>query len=122
LVALILVKPVIGFTLSLSWSMLGAGLDPATGFVDLQALSMGFMAFFAAALVPSFMLRFVPQVGESVGGSLSSGLGSAALTTVGIASTAAYVSRSLLPAGRFSGSGGGAAGVPISPTGSGPAS
>ena len=85
LVALILVKPVIGFMLSLGWVMLGAGVDPAAGFVDIQALAMGLMAFFAAALVPSFMFKFVPQVGDAVHGRLSSGLAGVTLTTVGVA-------------------------------------
>ena len=55
-------KPVIGFTLSLSWVMIGSGVDPAQGFADVQALAMGLMAFLAAALVPSFMFKFIPQV------------------------------------------------------------
>ena len=64
LIALILVKPVIGFMLSLSWVMLASGIDPVQGFVDIQALAMGLMAFIAAALVPSFMFKFVPHPGR----------------------------------------------------------
>lgn len=117
LVALILVKPVIGFTLSIGWAMLGAGVDPTAGFVDLQGVAMGMMAFFAAALVPSFMMKFVPQVSDAIGGSLSSGLGGAALTTVGFATTATYAARTLLPAARHGGSVSSQGGIPISGSG-----
>ena len=119
LVALILVKPAIGFTLSIGWAMLAAGVDPAAGFVDLQGVAMGMMAFFAAALVPSFMMKFVPQVGEAIGGSLSSGLGGATLTTVGVATTATYAARTLLPTARHGGSASSQAGIPISGSGGG---
>lgn len=121
LIALILVKPVIGFMLSLSWVMIGSGIDPAQGFIDIQALAMGLMAFLAAALVPSFMFKFVPQVGEVVAGRLSSGLGGVALTGVGLATTVAFATKGLRTPGApgsTGGSGAGGAGpIPISPAG-----
>lgn len=95
LIALILVKPAIGFMLSLSWVMIGAGIDPVRGFVDIQAVAMGLMAFIAAALVPSFMFKFIPQVGDVVAGRLSSGLGGVAMTAVGIGTTVAFAARGL---------------------------
>jgi hypothetical protein len=120
LVVLILVKPVIGFMLSLSWVMIGSGIDPAQGFVDVQALAMGLMAFLAAALVPSFMFKFVPQVGDMVAGRLSSGLGGVAVKTVGVSTTVAFAAKSLGATGGGAAAGGwaGSAGpVPISPAG-----
>ena len=118
LVALILVKPVIGFMLSLGWVMLGAGVDPAAGFADIQALAMGLMAFFAAALVPSFMFKFVPQVGDAVQGRLSSGLAGVTLTTVGVGTSVAFAAKGLLPARTQAGSiGSGGGGIPLSPAG-----
>lgn len=124
LIVLILVKPVIGFTLSLSWVMVGSGVEPGQGFVDVQALAMGLMAFLAAALVPSFMFKFIPQVGDVVSGRLSSGLGGVAVTGVGIATTVGFAARGL----RSPGGGGGAAAamggtgpIPISPAGQGAA-
>ena len=120
LIALILVKPVIGFMLSLSWVMIGSGIDPAQGFIDIQALAMGLMAFLAAALVPSFMFKFVPQVGDVVAGRLSSGLGGVALTGVGLATTVAFATKGLRTpgAGATGGSSAGGAGpIPISPAG-----
>jgi hypothetical protein len=121
MVALILVKPVIGFTLSLGWVMLAAGINPAEGFVDVQALAMGLMAFFAAALVPSFMFRFVPQVGDAVAGRLSSGLGGTVLTTVGVATSVAFAARGMMAVGgRFGGAGGADRGIPLSPAGQDP--
>lgn len=121
LMALILVKPVIGFMLSLSWVMIGAGIDPAHGFVDVQALAMGLMAFVAAALVPSFMFKFVPQVGDLVAGRLSSGLGGVAVTALGVGTTVAFAARGLRPPGAAAGAGGGSGGpIPISPAGQAP--
>lgn len=118
LVALILVKPVIGFMLSLGWVMLAAGVDPSAGFADIQALAMGLMAFFAAALVPSFMFKFIPQVGEAVQGRLSSGLGGVTLTTVGVGTSVAFAAKGLLPARTHAGSiGTGGGGIPLSPAG-----
>lgn len=120
LIALILVKPVIGFMLSLSWVMIGAGIDPVQGFVDVQALAMGLMAFVAASLVPSFMFKFIPQVGDVVAGRLTSGLGGVAVTAVGIATTVAFAAKGLrIPGGGTgAGAGGGSAGpIPISPAG-----
>lgn len=115
LMTLILVKPVIGFMLSLSWVMIGSGIDPAQGFLDLQALAMGLLAFVSAALVPSFMFKFVPQVGDVLAGRLSSGLGGVAVRTVGVATTVTFAAQRL---GTVSGSGGGSTGpVPISPAG-----
>jgi len=114
LAVLIVVKPVIGLVLSLSWVMVASGVDPAEGFVDIQALAMGLVAFLAAALVPSFLFKFVPQVGDVVAGRLSSGLGGVAATGVGLATTAAFAARNL-PALR------GGAAVPISPAGRIPA-
>lgn len=125
LVVLILVKPVIGFMLSLSWVMVGSGIDPAQGFVDIQALAMGLLAFLAAALVPSFMFKFVPQVGDMAAGRLSSGLGGVVLKSVGVASTVVFAARSLGAVGGASAGGGttGSAGpVPISPAGRPPSS
>lgn len=125
LIVLILVKPVIGFMLSLSWVMIGSGIDPAQGFLDVQALAMGLLAFVAAALVPSFMFKFVPQVGHTMAGRLSSGLGGLVVKGVGIASTAVFAVRGVQTLGR-PGTGGGHAGgsqrVPISPTGRPPSS
>jgi hypothetical protein len=115
LVVLILVKPIIGFMLSLAWVMLGAGIDPSQGFLDLQALAMGLMAFVAAALVPSFMFKFVPQVGDAVAGRLSSGLGQVALTAAGLATSAAFAVRGLRSPTRTMGGSGGT--IPISPAG-----
>jgi hypothetical protein len=119
LVVLILVKPVIGFMLSLSWVMVGSGIDPAQGFLDIQALAMGLLAFLAAALVPSFMFKFVPQVGDTMAGRLSSGLGGVAIKTVGLATTVVFAAKSIGMVGPARGAGGsGAAGrVPISPAG-----
>ena len=121
LVVLILVKPVIGFMLSLSWVMVGSGIDPAQGFLDLQALAMGLLAFLAAALVPSFMFKFVPQVSDVVAGRLSSGLGGVVLKGVGVVTTVVFAARSLGAVGGAAGGGGAAAGstgpVPISPAG-----
>ena len=118
LVALILVKPVIGFMLSLSWIMLGAGVDPAQGFLDVQALAMGLLAFLGASLVPSFMFKFVPQIGDAVAGRLSSGLAQVTLTGVGVATSAAFAVRGLRsPTGAVGGDGGLAGPVPISPAG-----
>jgi len=121
LVALILVKPAIGFMLSLSWVMIGSGIDPAQGFVDIQALAMGLMAFMAAALVPSFMFKFIPQVGDAVAGRLSSGLGGVAMTAAGIGTTVAFATKGLRSPGGAGGAGaGGTAGpIPISPAGQG---
>jgi len=120
LLVLILVKPVIGFMLSLAWVMVGSGIDPAQGFLDVQALAMGLLAFLAAALVPSFMFKFVPQVGEVTAGRLSSGLGGVVLKGVGAATTVVFAARSLGAAGSVA-SGGGASGasgpIPISPAG-----
>lgn len=99
LVALILVKPAVGFMLSLSWVMIGAGIDPVAGFVDVQALAMGLMAFVAAALVPSFMFKFIPQVGDVVAGRISSGLGGVALTAIGVGTTVAFAAKGLRTAG-----------------------
>ena len=99
LVAFILVKPVIGFMLSLSVVMLGAGIDPAAGFVDVQALAMGLMAFVASALVPSFLFKFIPQVGEAVQGRLSSGLAGTALTAAGLGASAVFAAGNLAGAG-----------------------
>ena len=123
LIALILVKPAIGFMLSLSWVMVGSGIDPAQGFVDVGALAMGLMAFVAAALVPSFMFKFIPQVGNVVAGRLSSGLGGVAVTAVGIGTTVAFAAKGLRPpgGGAGAGAGGGSAGpIPISPAGQRP--
>lgn len=123
LIALILVKPAIGFMLSLSWVMIGSGIDPAQGFVDVGALAMGLMAFVAAALVPSFMFKFIPQIGDVVAGRLSSGLGGVALTAVGIATTVAFAAKGLRApgGGAGAGAGGGSAGpIPISPAGQRP--
>ena len=123
LIALILVKPAIGFMLSLSWVMVGSGIDPAQGFVDVGALAMGLMAFVAAALVPSFMFKFIPQVGDVVAGRLTSGIGGVALTAVGIATTVAFVAKGLRApgGGAGAGAGGGSAGpIPISPAGQRP--
>lgn len=123
LIALILVKPAIGFMLSLSWVMIGSGIDPVQGFVDIQALAMGLMAFVAAALVPSFMFKFIPQVGEVVAGRLSSGLGGVAITAVGIGTTVAFAAKGLRAPGGAAGagSGGSSAGpIPISPAGQRP--
>lgn len=120
LVVLILVKPVIGFMLSLSWVMVGSGIDPAQGFLDIQALAMGLLAFVAAALVPSFMFKFVPQVGDAAAGRLSSGLGGVVLKGVGVATTVAFAAKGLrFPGANTAGgvSGGGAGPVPISPAG-----
>jgi hypothetical protein len=119
LVVLILVKPVIGFMLSLSWVMVGSSIDPAQGFLDIQALAMGLLAFLAAALVPSFMFKFVPQVGDTLAGRLSSGLGGVAVKTVGLATTVVFAAKSIGMVGPARGAGGsGAAGqVPISPAG-----
>ncbi|NOX23719.1 MAG: hypothetical protein GXP36_11610 [Actinobacteria bacterium] len=120
LIALILVKPAIGFMLSLSWVMIGSGIDPVQGFVDVQAVAMGLMAFIAAALVPSFMFKFIPQVGDVVAGRLSSGLGGVAVTAVGIGTTVAFAARGLRAPGGGGGAaaGGGSAGpIPISPAG-----
>lgn len=125
LMVLILVKPVIGFMLSLSWVMVGSGVDPAQGFLDIQALAMGLLAFVAAALVPSFMFKFVPQVGDAVAGRLSSGLGGVVVKGVGIASTAVFAARSLGAAGGAVAGRGGSGGtgpVPISPAGRPPGS
>ncbi|MGH8945120.1 MAG: hypothetical protein ACRDVL_03110 [Acidimicrobiia bacterium] len=123
LVVLILVKPVIGFMLSLSWVMIGSGIDPAQGFVDVQALAMGLMAFLAAALVPSFMFKFVPQVGDVVAGRLSSGLGGVVMTGVGIATTVTFAAKGLRGPG-MGGAGGSSARtagpIPISPAGQRP--
>ncbi|MGH8915197.1 MAG: hypothetical protein ACRDZM_11870 [Acidimicrobiia bacterium] len=116
LVVLILVKPVIGFMLSLAWVMLGSGIDPAQGFLDIQALAMGLLAFVAAALVPSFMFKFVPQVGDTVAHRLSSGLGGVVLKGVGVASTAVFAARALRPPPSAGGGAGGRS-VPISPAG-----
>jgi hypothetical protein len=125
LVVLILVKPVIGFMLSLSWVMIGSGIDPAQGFLDVQALAMGLMAFLAAALVPSFMFKFVPQVGDVVAGRLSSGLGGVAVKSVGIATTVAFAAKTFGAPGAAAAAGGGPAGstgpVPLSPAGRPPA-
>lgn len=123
LIALILVKPAIGFMLSLSWVMIGSGIDPVQGFVDVQALAMGLMAFIAAALVPSFMFKFIPQVGDVVAGRLSSGLGGVAMTAVGIGTTVAFAARGLRAPGGGAGAaaGGSSAGsIPISPAGQRP--
>jgi len=123
LIALILVKPAIGFMLSLSWVMVGSGIDPAQGFVDVGALAMGLMAFVAAALVPSFMFKFIPQVGDVVAGRLTSGIGGVALTAVGIATTVAFAAKGLRApgGGAGAGAGGGSAGpIPISPAGQRP--
>lgn len=123
LIALILVKPAIGFMLSLSWIMVGSGIDPAQGFVDVGALAMGLMAFVAAALVPSFMFKFIPQVGDVVAGRLTSGIGGVALTAVGIATTVAFAAKGLRApdGGAGAGAGGGSAGpIPISPAGQRP--
>lgn len=118
LVALILVKPVVGFVLSLGWIMLGAGVDPGQGFVDVQALAMGLVAFLAAALVPSFLFKFVPQVGDAVAGRLSSGLTQVTLTGVGVATSAGFAVRGLRsPAGRVGGGSAGGGSVPISRAG-----
>jgi hypothetical protein len=125
LIVLILVKPVIGFMLSLSWVMLGSGIDPAQGFVDVQALAMGLLAFLAAALVPSFMFKFVPQVGDTVSARLTSGLGGAVVKGVGLATTVAFAAKSVGFIGAASGVGGasGSGGrVPISPAGRPPPS
>jgi hypothetical protein len=126
LVVLILVKPVIGFMLSLSWVMVGSGIDPAQGFLDIQALAMGLLAFVAAALVPSFMFKFVPQVGDAAAGRLSSGLGGVVVKGVGLATTAVFATKSLGAFGGAAGGGGGAARsagpVPISPAGRPPPS
>jgi hypothetical protein len=126
LIVLILVKPVIGFMLSLSWVMLGSGIDPAQGFLDIQALAMGLLAFLAAALVPSFMFKFVPQVGDAVAGRLTSGLGGVTVKTVGLASSVAFAAKGLgVAAGATGTSGsapGSAGGVPISPAGRRPPS
>ena len=123
LVALILVKPAIGFMLSLSWVMIGSGIDPAQGFVDIQALAMGLMAFMAAALVPSFMFKFIPQVGDVLAGRLSSGLGAVAMTAVGIGTTVAFATKGLRAPGAGEAGGAGAGGtagpIPISPAGRG---
>lgn len=125
LIVLILVKPVIGFMLSLSWVMIGSGIDPAQGFMDVQALAMGLLAFVAAALVPSFMFKFVPQAANTIGGSLSSGIGGAVIKGVGIASTVVFAAKGLGAVGGAA-RGGGAAGsagpIPISPTGPAPRS
>ena len=123
LIALILVKPAIGFMLSLSWVMVGSGIDPAQGFVDVEALAMGLMAFVAAALVPSFMFKFIPQVGDVVAGRLTSGIGGVTLTAVGIATTVAFAAKGLRApsGGAGAGAGGGSAGpIPISPAGQRP--
>lgn len=120
LVVLILVKPVIGFMLSLSWVMVGSGIDPAQGFLDVQALAMGLLAFLAAALVPSFMFKFVPQVGDTVTARLTSGLGGVAVKGVGLATTAVFAAKSVGLVGGATGAGGasGSGGrVPISPAG-----
>lgn len=118
LVALIVVKPVIGFMLSLSWIMLGVGVDPAQGFLDLQALAMGLLAFLGASLVPSFMFKFVPQIGDALAGRLSSGLAQVTLTGVGLATSAVFAVRSFrTPTGSGSTSGGAGGPVPISPAG-----
>ncbi|GBE23216.1 hypothetical protein BMS3Bbin01_02600 [bacterium BMS3Bbin01] len=123
LVALILVKPAIGFMLSLSWVMIGSGIDPAQGFVDIQALAMGLMAFMAAALVPSFMFKFIPQVGDVLADRLSSGLGGVAMTAVGIGTTVAFATKGLRAPGAGGAGGAGAGGttgpIPISPAGRG---
>ena len=123
LAALILVKPVIGFMLSLSWVMIGSGIDPAQGFVDIQALAMGLIAFVAAALVPSFMFKFIPQIGEVVAGRLSSGLGGVAATGVGIATTVAFATKGLRGPGSAgtTTTAGGAGPIPISRAGQRPA-
>ena len=103
--------------------MIGAGIDPAHGFVDVQALAMGLMAFVAAALVPSFMFKFVPQVGDVIAGRLSSGLGGVAVTAVGVSTTVAFAARGLRMPGAAGGVGGGsAAPIPISPAGRRPPS
>ena len=123
LIALILVKPAIGFMLSLSWVMMASGIDPVKGFVDVQALAMGLMAFVAAALVPSFMFKFIPQVGNVVAGRLTSGLGGVAITAVGIGTTVAFAARGLRPPGGAAGAGGGggsAGPIPISSAGQRP--
>ncbi len=121
LVVLIVVKPVIGFMLSLSWVMVGSGIDPAQGFLDVQALAMGLLAFVAAALVPSFMFKFVPQVGEVAAGRLQSGLGGVVLKGVGVATTVVFAARSFGGVGGAAAGGGGGGGsrgpVPISPAG-----
>jgi hypothetical protein len=119
LIVLILVKPVIGFMLSLSWVMVGSGIDPVQGFLDVQALAMGLLAFLAAALVPSFMFKFVPQVGDAVAGRLTSGLGGVALKGVGVATTVVFAGKSLgLVSPPGAGGASGAMGrVPISPAG-----
>lgn len=118
LVVLIVAKPVIGFLLSLSWVMVGSGIDPAQ--VSGRAgAGDGALAFVAAALVPSFMFKFVPQVGETMAGRLSSGLGGVAIKTVGLATTVVFAAKSIGMVGPAPGAGGsGAAGrVPISPAG-----
>lgn len=127
LIALILVKPAIGFMLSLSWVVIASGIDPVQGFIDVQALAMGLMAFVAAAFVPSFMFKFIPQVGNVVAGRLSSGLGGVAVTAVGIGTTVAFAAKGLrAPGGGGSGgagagaSGGSAGPIPISPAGQRP--
>jgi hypothetical protein len=118
LVALIVVKPVIGFMLSLSWIMLGAGVDPAQGFLDVQALAMGLLAFLGASLVPSFMFKFVPQIGDAVAGRLSSGLAQVTLTGVGVATSAVFAVRGFrAPSGSGGATGVAAGPVPISPAG-----
>jgi hypothetical protein len=125
LVVLILVKPVIGFMLSLSWVMVGSGIDPAQGFLDIQALAMGLLAFVAAALVPSFMFKFVPQVGDAAAGRLSSGLGGVVVKGVGLATTVVFATKSLGAFGGAAGGGGAARSpgpVPISPAGRPPPS
>ena len=123
LIALILVKPAIGFMLSLSWVMIASGIDPAQGFVDVQALAMGLMAFVAAALVPSFMFKFIPQVGDAVSGRLTSGLGGVAVTAIRVGTTVAFAAKGLRGPGGGTGAGpgGGSAGpIPISPAGQRP--
>lgn len=121
LVVLIVVKPVIGFMLSLSWVMVGSGIDPAQGFLDVQALAMGLLAFLAAALVPSFMFKFVPQVGDVVAGRLTSGLGGVVLKGVGVATTVVFAAKSLGAVGGAAAGGGAATGsagpLPFSPAG-----
>ena len=118
LIVLILVKPVVGFMLSLSWVMVGSGVDPAQGFLDVQALAMGLLSFLAAALVPSFMFKFVPQVGEAAAGRLSSGVGGVVLRVAGVATSVTFAAKSLGAVGGAAGSAGGSSGsVPISPAG-----
>lgn len=118
LIVLILVKPVVGFMLSLSWVMVGSGIDPAQGFLDVQALAMGLLSFLAAALVPSFMFKFVPQVGEAAAGRLSSGVGGAVLRVAGVATSVTFAAKSLGAVGGAAGGASGSSGsVPISPAG-----